>query len=186
LPVTAGDAWRFNYETYGILPKCQKMALRLCGGWCPEAIQLTIEAAPRTRLATDLGQLVTLANDSETDVSSQLQVTRSGFRKNLTTGNFIQTITLMNNSSTAIPGPITLMLNNLRGATLVNKSGGTDASPYVSINVGDTLQLGPGQSVSATLEFLDPTNQAITYTTQELAFSISAACQPCTGSVCGK
>jgi hypothetical protein len=73
------------------------------------------------------------------------------------------------------------VLKNLSAnATLYNQSGtvGAPASPYVSVAAnGDSLQLKPGESVAVVLEFTNPTNKAITYMTQTLALSVSAACQ---------
>jgi hypothetical protein len=180
IPVASGDKWRYAYETFGSLPKCQKMAIRLCGGWCKEAIKVAGEAEPAgaNRMSTELGQLLTAANDTQADVSGQVSITRLGFRKNLTTGRFVQTVIIKNNGSSPMPSPLSLVLNSLTGGTLYNASGTTAAGPYVSVPVGgDSFQLTAGQSISLDLEFTDPANQAITYTTQVLALSVSDACK---------
>jgi hypothetical protein len=183
IPVASGDKWRFSYESIGSIKKCEKMAIRLCGGWCLQAIKLAGEPDPAApnRMSTEIGQLLTLANDTQGDVSNSLSILRSGFRKNLTTGRYVQTITLTNMTQAAIPSPLSLVLMNLSGnATLFNASGatGNPASPYLSVAAGgDTLQLGAGASVTVTLEFTNPSNQGITYTTQILALSVSADCK---------
>jgi hypothetical protein len=181
LPADAtGDTWRFSYETFGLLKKCEKMAIRLCGGWCPQKIRLPDEGEFPTRTSTGLGQLLTVANDTLGDFSNQISVRRGGFRKNLTTGRFVQTVTLTNTGQVAVPSPISLVLKNLSAnATLFNQSGtvGAPAAPYVSVTAnGDSLKLNPGESVAVVLEFTNPTNQAITYMTQTLALSVSADC----------
>jgi hypothetical protein len=179
IPVVSGDAWRFTYVSYGLLPKCTKMALRLCGGWCGQQIKVAPEGAPRNRIATDLGQVLTLANDTQGDVTNQFSVTRSGFRKNLTTGRYVQTVTLKNMTANAIPVPVSFVLKNLSAnATLYNASGMTGAAPYISIMpAGGSLSIAAGQSVDVVLEFVDPSNQAITYDAAITALQISADCK---------
>jgi hypothetical protein len=183
IATASADKWRYSYETIGPLKKCEKMAIRLCGGWCGQAIRLAGEPDPAApnRMSTEAGQLLTLANDTQGDYSATVPVTRLGFRKNLNTGRYFQTVTLKNNGAQPVPGPIMLVLNNLSpNATLYNSSGttGNPPAPYLSIAVGgDSLQLAPGASVSVTLEFTNPTNAGITYTTQVLALSISNDCK---------
>jgi WD40 repeat protein len=106
------------------------------------------------------------------DVSSQVCVTRGGFRRNATTGRYQQTVTLKNNSTTSITGPVSLVLDSLSSnATLYNKTGVTSATtptgrPYINVTSGT---IAPGASVSVTLELANPTNKAITYSTRVLA-----------------
>ena len=106
------------------------------------------------------------------DVTSQVRITRSGFRYNNATGHFLQTVTIKNTSSSRISGPISLVLEGLSSnATLYNKKGTTgNGNPYIDL----VLSLGyldPGASVSIVLEFVNPSRQGITYTPHVLAGS---------------
>jgi trimeric autotransporter adhesin len=109
-----------------------------------------------------------------TDVTSSVTVTRGGFVLNLSTGRFAQTVTVTNNSSSIITGPISLVLDSLSAnAALFDETGVTDSSappsgsPYLN-SAGD---LAPGQSATFALQFTDPTRTAITYNTRVLAGS---------------
>lgn len=111
-----------------------------------------------------------------TDVSNQVRVTRGGFRLNRATGRYVQQVTLTNPSGSGITGPVALALDNLSSnATLFNASGNTDCatpvSPYLVINVGSDNVLSPGEIVTVVLEFSNPSNKGITYTTRVLAGS---------------
>jgi hypothetical protein len=105
------------------------------------------------------------------DVSNQVQLTRSGYGYNLVTKRFVQTLTLKNAGGSAITGPISLVLDALSaGATLFSPTGATACagpmgSPYVNIDGN----LNAGASVSLTLQFTDPTRTGITYATRVLA-----------------
>ena len=106
------------------------------------------------------------------NVSTSVSVKRLGFVLNPATRRYAQTVTVTNTSAHPITGPISLVLDNLSAnVTLFNASGTTDSleppagSPYMNANVS----LGPGQSVSFALQFTDPTNAAISYTTRVLA-----------------
>ncbi len=108
-----------------------------------------------------------------TDVSAAITVTRGGFVLNPGTGRFVQTDTLTNNSANTITGPISLVLTGLSAnAALYNATGSTDAdfppagAPYVN---SSAASLAPGQSISISLQFTNPTRAAISYTTQLLA-----------------
>lgn len=107
------------------------------------------------------------------DVSAQVQVTRSGYGYNLATQRFVQTVTLMNTSTGAITGPLSLALDNLSSnATLFNSSGATAcAAPAGSPFIDLAGNLNPGASASVSLQFTDPTRTGITYATRVLAGS---------------
>src|SRR5439155_4167725 len=102
------------------------------------------------------------------DVSAQVQVTRSGYRFNLTTGRFVQTVTLKNSTSGVIAGPISLVLDSLSSnATLFNLTVTTacatpSGSPYINL----TGDLNAGVSASVVLQFTNPTPAGITYATR--------------------
>jgi uncharacterized membrane protein len=110
-----------------------------------------------------------------TDVSSQVTVTRGGFQLNRITGRYVQSLTLMNASMSAIQGPVSLVLDNLSSnATLFNKSGVTICSaplnsPYINIAIGSDIILSPGEAAAVKLEFTNPLNKSITYATRLLA-----------------
>jgi hypothetical protein len=110
------------------------------------------------------------------DVSSQVSVTLGGFRRNLVTGRWQQTVTLTNNGATALNAPVRVALQNLSAnATLFNASGVTQCAapqgrPFVTVNLGGESSLRPAQAVSVTLEFVNTApGQAITYTPRVLA-----------------
>lgn len=107
------------------------------------------------------------------NVSATVQVTKSGFVYNRTTGRFVQTVTLKNSTGSLIAGPISLVLDELSGnATLSNSSGVTvcatpSGRPFIVTSAG----LNPGASTSIVLQFADPAKMAITYVTRVLAGS---------------
>ena len=100
------------------------------------------------------------------------QVARGGFRYNRTTNRYVQLVTLKNIGTSAITGPISLVLDSLSSnAALANQTGVTGAtspagSPYINVTGSDLAVRG---IVAVTLEFTNPTNNGITYTTRVLA-----------------
>jgi hypothetical protein len=128
-----------------------------------EAAKIVAEAT------TQIGTVAVCAND----VSSQVQITRSGYGYNLATGRFVQTVTLKNTGSGVIVGPISFALDKLSSnATLFNPTGTTlcalpSGSPYINF----TGNLNPGASASITLQFANPTRAGISYATRILVGS---------------
>jgi hypothetical protein len=112
---------------------------------------------------------------SPSDVSVQVSITRGGFRYNRTFKLYVQTVTLKNISSNPIQGTVSLVLDSLSSnAELFNATGYTSFvaplnSPYININVGSDGVLSPGESATVILEFKNPANRGITYTTRVLA-----------------
>jgi hypothetical protein len=106
-----------------------------------------------------------------TDVTGSIGLTFGGFTLNPITKRYVQTVTMKNNSTATITGPISLVLDNLSSnATLFNKTGDTvlmlpAGSPYID----SAATLAPGQSTSVTMQFTAPINTAITYDTRVLA-----------------
>jgi hypothetical protein len=103
------------------------------------------------------------------DVSSQITVTAGELRLNRTTGDFVQVMTLTNNSAEAISEPISLVLDDLpNSVSLQDLSGVTScATPAASPFTTTTSSLAAnGGSVSITLKFISPTKKHITYTTR--------------------
>ena len=109
------------------------------------------------------------------DVSTSVQVTRGGFRRNALTRRFQQSVTLKNVSGTSIAGPVSLVIDNLSAnATVFAPSGTTTCTapagrPYININIGSDAVMAPGESAVVVLEFVNPTNAGITYATRVLA-----------------
>ena len=106
--------------------------------------------------------------------SPSLSVTYGGFVQNYHNQHFMQTVYITNNGGTPAPAPLFLALDNLSSnATLLNSDGTTAVlaplgSPYVKVRVGDgdgdsDDVLRPHKTVTVTLDFLDPSNGAITY-----------------------
>lgn len=128
-----------------------------------EALKTAAEAT------TQVGTQATCASN----VSSQVQVTRSGFGYNLATQRFTQTVTIKNASAGAITGPLSLVLDNLSSnATLFGPSGTTAcAVPAGSPFANASVNLNPGASVSVALQFANPSRAGITYSTRVLAGS---------------
>jgi hypothetical protein len=109
-----------------------------------------------------------------TNISSTVSISRSGFRRNSSTGRYVQQVILKNTSSEVITGPVSLVLDGLSGtATLFGATSATSCatpvSPYINVNVGADTVLSPGESVTVVLEFTNPTNVGITYSTRILA-----------------
>jgi hypothetical protein len=111
-------------------------------------------------------------DESDANLGANVLVSRSGFRLNHATNQYVQTVTIMNTSTGTIPGPITLALDALSSnATLVNGNGNTSCTvPAGSMFINaQQAALVPGHSVTVTLQFNNPTNQGITYTPRVLA-----------------
>ena len=135
---------------------------------------VTDPAASTTTVVMDADKVVTAtfeACNCAIDVTGSIAITYGGFTMNPLTGRFFQTVTLRNNSTGTITGPISLVLDQLSSnATLANATGTTleiapAGSPYVNANVN----LAPGQSVNVSLQFTNPSRAAITYLARVLA-----------------
>jgi len=109
------------------------------------------------------------------NVSAEVGVVRSGYSYNILTKRYAQTITLTNQGGSVIPGPISLVLDDLSSNAVLFNSVGTTAcaaplgSPYVTL----TGPLAPGASATTVLQFTDPAKTAISYTTRVLAGGVS-------------
>ncbi len=106
---------------------------------------------------------------SGTVTSPDITVTKGGFHINHANGEWGQTVTITNNGGDAVTGPLALVLDSLTsGVTVANADGVTSnitpkGTPYVFAPLDAFSQLGPGQSITVSLEFLNPKNGAITY-----------------------
>ncbi|MBL8481279.1 MAG: hypothetical protein JNJ60_03725 [Rhodocyclaceae bacterium] len=155
----AGSNWAKNHRVPDLQADCVHTEVRLCGGYEFDSFPGANEAhAPvDSNDAGQTGRVVTAC-------ANGVQARRGGFRLNLASGRYVQSVTLTNRAAVAAPGPISFMLFNLSAnATLANAGGATSivqpaGTPYV--NVGG---LSAGQSVTITLEFSNPSNAGITY-----------------------
>ena len=107
-----GNQWRFNYTSKGLLPACKKMLVRLCGGWCEQDTNNNQSSRTRVgrQVATDEGQVLMLANG---DATTQTSIERSGLRKNLGSGRFVQTLTIRNDGADPISAPVSIVLGTV-------------------------------------------------------------------------
>jgi CSLREA domain-containing protein len=105
------------------------------------------------------------------DVTNSVTVTPGPIILNPVTKRYTQTVTVKNNSANTFATPISLVLQNLTEAVaLYNEYGLTTyTAPRLSPFVISNVNLAPGQSTSLVLQFLNPANEAITYTTRVLA-----------------
>jgi len=126
--------------------------------------------------AVDAGaaSLAPAFNSALTAIPSSVQVTRGAYVYDRRSQQYSQQVQLTNAGTTPGPAPLLLALDGLSAnATLFNPAGTTVniaplGSPYVSLPVGGTV-LAPGQTVSVTLVFVNPTRGAINYTARVLA-----------------
>jgi hypothetical protein len=92
------------------------------------------------------------------DVTAQLAITRASLVYDRTTGLYTQQVTIRNTGTTAVVGPLSLVLNHLTpNVVLDNQSGVTrtwDAggNPYRNVALSNN-QLAAGQSVTVELDF---------------------------------
>lgn len=96
------------------------------------------------------------------DVSSQVKVTHGGFMVNHATRVWGATMTVQNTGTSAITGPIQVVLTNLpAGVSMSNNTGMHNGSPYITVSTGD---LAPGASVSVLIQFTNANRAPITFT----------------------
>ncbi len=113
------------------------------------------------------------------DVSGQVKVNRGTITYDHASGHFVQTVTLTNVGDSAVPGPVSLVLDELGPtAALVNADGLTlavppEGSPYVNVP-GTEQGLQSQQSAMVVLQFVDVVSSSdptanINYNTRVLA-----------------
>lgn len=125
-------------------------------------IQATYNPGPSLAGSSDSTHQLRIVNPSAANVSAQVTVTQTGFARNRATGYWSATVTVTNISATAISSPVQVVLTNLTaGVTMVNGSGTSNGSPYITVS---TVPLAPGVPASVTIQFLNPSNGPITYT----------------------
>jgi len=101
---------------------------------------------------------------SPRDVSSQVSVTSSGLVYNRSTQRFGGTMTLTNTGTSTLDFSFEVVLTNLpAGVTLANATGYTaDGDPYILVNLPGGA-LAPGQSVTFTVQFNNPSKKLLQY-----------------------
>ena len=103
----------------------------------------------------------------------QPAMARTGLVRDRRTNTYAQQLAIQNTTAEPIAGPVLLLLDNLSAnATLANRAGVVANYPplggaYISVP-GTAGGLAPGASASVVLQFSNPTNGAITYTTRIL------------------
>jgi hypothetical protein len=110
------------------------------------------------------------------DVTALMHIAQGGFVYNRATGHFLESVTITNASNFPVGAPMDLVLDGLTsGVTLVNATGiASNGSPEVLVPLGTSGELAPGQAVTVTLVFADPSHTQIGYTPRVLATSVPA------------
>jgi hypothetical protein len=101
------------------------------------------------------------------EVTSKVNIFRSGYVFNRVQGTSNGSITITNNSGGPLSGPIHVVLQGLN-VTLANPAGQSANGPYVSAPGG----LAPGASATLPVIFNNPTRGAITYTARVFSGSL--------------
>ena len=130
---------------------------------------------PLTAHDAHANSLAPAFNTALTAAPTAVQVSRGGLTLNRRTMHYTQRLTVKNNGTTPVPGPILVAFSNLSAnATLFNPAGRTVSiaplnSPYVTVDIGSDHVLAAGESASVTVEFANSNNQGINYTAHVLA-----------------
>jgi hypothetical protein len=109
------------------------------------------------------------------NVTPLVEITLGGFRQNLVTRRWPQTVTLRNGGQSSIFGPVALVADSLSANAAMTNSGGTTACaaplgrPYVVAGLGPNNLLAPGGTVAIALEFTNSSTAPITYTPRVIA-----------------
>ncbi len=95
-------------------------------------------------------------------------ITRSGFTWNRALNKFSQTVTITNNGTLPLVGPIQLVVQNLSSNTALSNKTGTTVTNYAgsSYITVSSAGLAAGASASVQLLFNVPTTGTVTYTPQ--------------------
>jgi hypothetical protein len=95
------------------------------------------------------------------DLTAGVKLTQYGATLNRSTGKYVGSVLVTNNTGATLSGPLQLKLDNLSsGLTLDNASGVTAGAPYVTLSAS----LSPGGSVSVPLTFSNPARGVVAYT----------------------
>jgi len=111
---------------------------------------------------TEQPHAVTVTIDKSVDVTPYAAISRSGLTFNRFTNKYAGTVTITNPGGQTLTGPLQFRLQGLpAGVTLANQTGVKDGVPYIALPAGD---LAPGQSVTLTTTFSNPSKVGIGYT----------------------
>jgi hypothetical protein len=95
--------------------------------------------------------------------ANQVTTTASGLAYSRVGQTFNGTVTLINAGSAALNGPLQVLFTGLAaGVTLTNETGNLSGTPYLTVPVTDGL--APGQSVTVSVQFKNPSNATINFT----------------------
>jgi hypothetical protein len=110
---------------------------------------------------------VTVTIDKSVDVTAYATIARSGLTVNRFTGKYTGTVTITNAGGQTLAAPLQLRLQSLTaGVTLDNATGLQNGVPYIAL----PSALAPGQSVTLTTTFSNPSKTGIGYA--PLLFSV--------------
>jgi hypothetical protein len=160
------------------LPTCTYAATVGSGG---VANPLTVTAAVSATAPSSVtngatasggGEIVTSTPASDTDtvnpivnVSSQVQFNETGFSVNRLSKLWTSTITVANQGTATIAGPVQVVLNGLmpgaNGITMSNNTGLRNGLYYITVSPGS---IAPGGSASVYIQFMNPNNALISFT----------------------
>ncbi len=100
------------------------------------------------------------------DAFTLLDIARGSFAVNSRTKKITQTVTITNRGSSAIAGPVQLVLDGLSANTALSNANGVtvgnapNGSPYLTASSGS---IAPGAAVTVTLQFNLPTSGGVNY-----------------------
>ena len=98
-----------------------------------------------------------------TDATAQTTTAGSGLSYNRVSQIYSGTLTVTNTDAATLTGPIQILFTNLTsGATLVNASGTSNGSPYLTVT---GTSFAPGTSATVTVQFKNTGSTRIGYTT---------------------
>lgn len=109
-------------------------------------------------------------NEVPVDNTAQVSFSARGFRRDQETGRYVQQVVITNNGSLPLSLPLRLVITDLpAGVKLANAFGDTQVilplgSAYVAVDSNERSFVSPGNTASATLEFLNFQGVPITYT----------------------
>jgi len=110
--------------------------------------------------------------------TNQIATTASDLAYNPVSQTSSGTVTVTNTTGSPISGPLQIVFFGLpANVTLVNATGSLSGTPYLS--VPGVLSLGPGQSVTVSVQFANPSNAAITFTAVIYSGSINTVFGRC-------
>ena len=105
-------------------------------------------------------------------MTKDVSITLGSLTYSSTTKLWSQTATVANPGTTGIAGPLSLVLADLTShVTLANRNGTTvcfspEGSPYIDLYVSSNNKLPAGTSTKITLEFSDPSDAGIAFTSE--------------------